>query len=227
MPPSAFDTILGLVRDRIKKEDTNLRKAIPPDVRLALTIIFLGAGETLRSSSFNFLIGRSTCCGIVSEVCTALWEVLGPLYVACPEQPEEWKKGARGENNHMLGRKLGDAKYHGQIWFLYVEIGHHGSESDGGIFARSQLQQRINCGEQGLPPPAAVGEEGDLPYFLLGDEAFPLKPYLMRPYPRKIKEAYRVRAKLTHHFVNGGAVPWQDTMVMDLVETNEKNCCYK
>lgn len=38
MPPSAFDTILGLVRDRNKKEDTNLRKAIPPDVRLALTI---------------------------------------------------------------------------------------------------------------------------------------------------------------------------------------------
>ncbi|XP_040063255.1 uncharacterized protein LOC120837753 [Ixodes scapularis] len=28
------------------------------------------------------------------------------------------------------------------------------------------------------------------------------------------REAYRVRAKLTHHFVNGGAVPWQDTMVM-------------
>lgn len=40
---------------------------------------FLGAGETLRSSSFNFMIGRSTCWGIVSEVCTALWEVLGPL----------------------------------------------------------------------------------------------------------------------------------------------------
>ncbi|KAG0410218.1 hypothetical protein HPB47_012660 [Ixodes persulcatus] len=117
-------------------------------------------------------------------------------------------------NNHMLGRKLGDAKYHGQSWFLYVEIGHHSSESDGGIFARSQLQQRINCGEQGLPPPAAVGEEGDLPYFLLGDEAFSLKAYFIRPYPRKSKEAYRVRAKLTHHFVNEGAVPWQDNMVM-------------
>ncbi|KAM7300341.1 protein ALP1-like isoform X2 [Ixodes scapularis] len=216
MPPSAFDTILDLVRDRIKKEDTNLRKAIPPDVRLALTIRFLGAGETLRSSSFNFLIGRSTCCGIVSEVCTALWEVLGPLYVACPEQPEEWKKVAAdfedrwnvpncigaidgkhviiecpklsGSLNHNYKGSfsksllaISDARYR----FLYVEIGHHGSESDGGIFARSQLQRRINCGEQGLPPPAAVGEEGDLPYFLLGDEAFPLKPYLMRPYPRK------------------------------------------
>ncbi|KAG0443122.1 hypothetical protein HPB47_015265 [Ixodes persulcatus] len=38
MPPSAFDTILGLIGDRIRKEDTNFRKAIPPDVRLALAI---------------------------------------------------------------------------------------------------------------------------------------------------------------------------------------------
>ncbi|KAG0421186.1 hypothetical protein HPB47_002909, partial [Ixodes persulcatus] len=49
MPLSAFDTILGLVRDRIKKEDSNLRKAIPPDVRLALTIstakCYLGARD--------------------------------------------------------------------------------------------------------------------------------------------------------------------------------------
>ncbi|CAN8011238.1 unnamed protein product, partial [Ixodes pacificus] len=69
--------------------------------------------------------------------------------------------------------------------FLYVEVGHHGSESDGGIFARSKIQQLIVSGEQGLPSPTAVGEEGELPYYLVGDEAFPLKPYLMRPYPRK------------------------------------------
>lgn len=92
MPPSAFNTILGLIGDRIRKEDTNFRKAIPPDVRLALTIRFLAAGETLRSVSYNFLTARSTCCEIIPEVCSVLWEVLGPVYVACPKQPEQWKK---------------------------------------------------------------------------------------------------------------------------------------
>ncbi|XP_037515884.1 uncharacterized protein LOC119393136 [Rhipicephalus sanguineus] len=30
-----------------------------------------------------------------------------------------------------------------------------------------------------------VGNEGPLPYFFVGDEAFPLKEYMMRPYPRR------------------------------------------
>ncbi|CAN7946739.1 unnamed protein product, partial [Ixodes hexagonus] len=71
--------------------------------------------------------------------------------------------------------------------FLYVEIGHHGSESDGGVFARSELQRRIITGQQGIPPDAPLGNIGSTPYFLVGDEAFPLKTYLMRPYPRKSK----------------------------------------
>lgn len=67
-----------------------------------------------------------------------------------------------------------------------MEIGHSGSESDGGIFSRSTLQKEITRGTLGLPPPRTVGSEGLLPYFLVGDEAFPLKDYVMRPYPRRI-----------------------------------------
>ena len=37
-----------------------------------------------------------------------------------------------------------------------------------------------------LPPPTRLPEDEngrDMPYVFLGDEAFPLKPYLLRPYP--------------------------------------------
>ncbi|KAL3183883.1 hypothetical protein MRX96_033397 [Rhipicephalus microplus] len=40
-------------------------------------------------------------------------------------------------------------------------------------------------GALGLPPVSTVGNEGPLPYFFLGDEAFPLKEYVMRPYARR------------------------------------------
>ncbi|XP_049513913.1 uncharacterized protein LOC119466062 [Dermacentor silvarum] len=90
MPPRTFDTLVQFVGPHIRKKDTNFRKAISPEHRLAQTVRFLAAGETLRSSCFSFLNGRSTACGIVSSVCQVLWDVLGPLYVACPSSADEW-----------------------------------------------------------------------------------------------------------------------------------------
>ncbi|KAH7941112.1 hypothetical protein HPB49_010089 [Dermacentor silvarum] len=68
MPPRTFDTLVQLVGPHIRKKDTNFRKAISPERRLAQTVRFLAAGETLRSSCFSFLNGRSTACGIVSSI---------------------------------------------------------------------------------------------------------------------------------------------------------------
>ncbi|XP_049273627.1 uncharacterized protein LOC119399351 [Rhipicephalus sanguineus] len=177
---------------------------------------FLAAGETLRSSSFNFLAGRSTACVIVSEVCQAIWDVLGPIYVALPSTRDEWSKVARDfeekwDMPHCLGAIDGkhvnvecpaksgsrDRNYKGSFSkslmaiadanysFLYVEVGHNGSESDGGIFSRSKLQPMVDDGTLGVPPAASLGTIGNMPYFFVGDEAFPLKTYMMRPYSKK------------------------------------------
>ncbi|XP_018375723.1 PREDICTED: uncharacterized protein LOC108769313 [Trachymyrmex cornetzi] len=64
-----------------------------------------------------------------------------------------------------------------------VDIGAYGRRSDGDIFKDSAIgkafEDRIN-----IPQPAAIKEGGlILPYCLVGDEAFPLKSYLLRPYP--------------------------------------------
>ncbi|XP_044760175.1 protein ALP1-like [Coccinella septempunctata] len=75
---------------------------------------------------------------------------------------------------------LVDAKYQ----FIAVDIGSYGKNSDGGIFHNSNLKKFLenkalpNIEDKPLP-----GMTEKMPHVIVGDEAFPLKPYLLRPYP--------------------------------------------
>ena len=70
--------------------------------------------------------------------------------------------------------------------FLWVNTGASGSSSDAQIFNRSKLKRRIGNGTLGLPPREPLGPGGpDLHYFLLGDDAFALMPWLVKPYSRR------------------------------------------
>lgn len=68
--------------------------------------------------------------------------------------------------------------------FIWVDIGGYGRNSDGGIFEASVMGQR--CENQTMsvrnnrPLP---GEDWPTPYVILGDEAFALKSYMIRPFP--------------------------------------------
>ncbi|XP_064479238.1 uncharacterized protein LOC135392458 [Ornithodoros turicata] len=92
MAPAAFDTLLGHVRGSIERRDTRWRKAIPASERLALTLRFLANGDTFRSASFNFLVGRSTASKIINETCEAIWNGLQGQYLAFPSTTEEWRQ---------------------------------------------------------------------------------------------------------------------------------------
>lgn len=75
---------------------------------------------------------------------------------------------------------LVDAQYN----FIAVDIGSYGKNSDGGIFAHSNLGKSIENGTLNIPPPTQLpGTNFEAPYVIVGDEAFPLKTNLMRPYP--------------------------------------------
>ncbi|XP_062602287.1 uncharacterized protein LOC134263958 [Saccostrea cucullata] len=75
-----------------------------------------------------------------------------------------------------------DADYN----FIYIDIGCNGRISDGGIFARCSLHERLENSTMSLPPPKPLpGRRNDTPYIIVGDEAFPLKPYLLKPYPSR------------------------------------------
>ena len=77
-----------------------------------------------------------------------------------------------------------DAKYR----FVYISVGANGQESDGGVWAACDLGQKLeaqqNGGTQVLPGPEPLpGSAEVMPHVLVGDEAFPLREHLMRPFP--------------------------------------------
>lgn len=74
-----------------------------------------------------------------------------------------------------------------QYRFLYIDVGSEGKASDGGIWARTTVQQMLNDPENPLrlPGPSRIrGMDDDLPYYMVGDDAFPLKYNLLKPYPQ-------------------------------------------
>ena len=64
--------------------------SIQPGERLALTLWFLVTGESFRSLSFQFRIGKSTISEIVMDVCTALLNTLKKEYLKTPDNKEKW-----------------------------------------------------------------------------------------------------------------------------------------
>ena len=67
--------------------------------------------------------------------------------------------------------------------------GSSGSSSDGPIFNRSDLREKIEDGSFGLLQPELLVEGGlNLHYFLLGVVAFSLMPWRVTPYRQLTKE---------------------------------------
>ena len=63
----------------------------------------------------------------------------------------------------------------------------YGNNNDGRVLAASKMGQLFEDNQMNFPSSSKISESDDFdfPYFLLVDDIFPLKPWLMRLFPGK------------------------------------------
>ena len=124
----------------------------------------------------------------VSNLFSSRWQfhhVLGALdgkHVAIRCPPGGGSKYFNYKGFHsvvLLG--LVDADYK----FIWVNIGAPGACSDAQIWNQSDLRQYIDDDKIHVPPAEPIpGDDKDIPYFIIGDDAFALKSWMMKPFSR-------------------------------------------
>ncbi|XP_047472445.1 protein ALP1-like [Penaeus chinensis] len=83
-------------------------------------------------------------------------------------------------NHSIIMLALVDANYK----FLYVDVGAKGRASDAGVWDKCTLRECIERQQLQIPPSENLPFTNiKAPYVIVGDDAFPLKTYLMKPYP--------------------------------------------
>ncbi|CAH1997207.1 unnamed protein product [Acanthoscelides obtectus] len=165
-----FEYLLNQISSKISKQDTQLRKAIPAQIRLAITLRYLATGDDFQSLHFLFKISPQLISNIIPEVCSALNEVLKDE-IKIPSWPNEWLEIEKGFSP-TLPRAIGsiDGKHivlespinsgsqyynykrtfsivllavvDSQYKFIFADIGCQGRISDGGVFGNCLLWKK-------------------------------------------------------------------------------------
>ena len=215
MTSEFFEMIKTRLEPRIVRQATNYRAPISVGEKLALTIRYLATGESYSSLSGQFRVFRSAISKFLPEVCTAIQDEFTSEYLRCPTTPDEWAKlemecrirwnvphalaALDGKHVALKKQKNSVALYHnykvlvmlafvdGQYKFRWMDVGTAESCSDAQIFNTCHLKRKIDDGSIGFPDPAPIIQgDGYVPYFILADDAFALKKWLMKPYGRRM-----------------------------------------
>ena len=80
----------------------------------------------------------------------------------------------------LIMMALVDANYK----FMYVNVGASGHTSDAGVWERCGLKTALEENKINIPSGTFLPfSNRQCPYVIVGDDAFPLKKYLMKPFP--------------------------------------------
>lgn len=215
MGKATFQYLCTQLRPLIERKDTRLRHAITVEHRVAITLWCLATPAEYRTIAHLFGIARSTVCEIVHETVDAIVCKLKGQYIRFPtgEAQRDVINGFQSkwgfpqcigaiDGSHIPVRAplLNHTDYYNRKgWysilvqavvdhrylFRNINVGWPGSVHDARVFANSELyaQATSNVILQG-DSRQILGH--DVPPFLIGDSAYPLLPWLLKPFADNI-----------------------------------------
>ncbi|XP_039966253.1 protein ALP1-like [Bactrocera tryoni] len=211
MNAASFSLLLSRLRKGMMRWSKG--KAVAPERRLAITLMFLAEGCNFRVISQAYNLGHTTIRKIIYETCDAIWEELHFDYLSPPNVSElkdiaekfyaktgmpNCMGAINAKHIHISRPKDGGSLYYNfrksfsvaimavcdaDYVFRHVDVGAEGSRSDG-ILARSAFGRKLLDGTLEVPRDTNLpGTSTSFPYYYVGDSSYPLKPNLMRPFP--------------------------------------------
>uniref|UniRef100_A0A3Q2NUJ9 DDE Tnp4 domain-containing protein n=1 Tax=Fundulus heteroclitus TaxID=8078 RepID=A0A3Q2NUJ9_FUNHE len=177
------------LRPYISKAETRMRWPIPVKQKVGAVLWFLGTTSDYRTIAHLFGISRATLCIFVKDVCEAICYHLTPQFVKLPTDieatnimesfKEKWGYpiciGAiDGSHIPIVAPNESRVDYFNRdnlqrYMFRDICVGWPGSTRDARVIVNSQLYQ--------------FWENGVFPHLQTEIDAYPLLPWLMKPYP--------------------------------------------
>ncbi|XP_049958250.1 uncharacterized protein LOC126474819 [Schistocerca serialis cubense] len=181
MTQYTFCELLKKLEPRLRKNDTFWRVSVSPKERLAVFLRFLATGDSFKTISFSYRLGKSTVAAIVHDISRTVIDLLLEEVMPVPNE-EKWNAIAeefwtKWQFPNCIGSL--DGKHvtiqapnnSGSLYwnykktysivllalvdpcynFIAIDVGAYGKNSDGGILVNSNLGKSLENNTLSVP----------------------------------------------------------------------------
>jgi hypothetical protein len=92
--PLLFQDLVDRLTPIITKKDTWFQKALPPGIKVAITLRHLATGDSYHSLMYSFRVAHNTISYMVKKVCEAIVAEYSEEVLNIPTAPDEWRGAA-------------------------------------------------------------------------------------------------------------------------------------
>ncbi|CAM4537432.1 unnamed protein product [Lepidochelys kempii] len=207
MHKGTFMELCDLLSPALKRRNTKMRAALTVHKRVAIALWKLAMPDSYRSVRNQFGVSKSTVGAAVIQVANAIIELLLSRLVTLGNVQvivdgfaamgfPNCGGAIDGKHIPILGPDHQGSQYINRKWyfsmvpqaladhkgcFTNINVGWLGKVHDARIFRNSGLYEQLQQGIYFPDQKITIGDV-EMPIIILGDSAYPLMPWLMKPY---------------------------------------------
>ena len=208
-----FRFVCDLVRPHLGRQDTNMRRAIPVEKRVAVALWRLATGNSYRSTGLVFGVGRCTALNLKDEFCSALL-MSAKDFIKFPKGEAETRRAIEAfqeisffpqvvgaidgshipiitpknyPNDYYNKKQFHSIVLQGVVdadgRFIHVSTGYAGSIHDARVLRMSSLVNEVEDRKILVSPVTRTETGEEIRPLLVADPACKLTNWCMKPYP--------------------------------------------